>query len=98
MSSSSGESVVLAYWYIKNVQKKKRKWWTHPYITKNTNRRAFITAQELKKDEKKFQSYYRMSRHLFVELVKTVQPYIQRKDTNYRKSISVEERLLITLR
>jgi hypothetical protein len=34
----------------KNVHKKKSKWWTHPYITKNTNRRAFRAAQELKKN------------------------------------------------
>lgn len=98
MSSSSDDSVVLTYWYMKNLQKRKRKWWIHPYITKNKNRRAFIAAKELKKHEKKFQAYYRMSRKLFIELVQMVRPYLQKKDTNYRKSISVEERLLITLR
>jgi hypothetical protein len=79
MSSNSDKSVVPAYWYIKNVHKKRCKWLTHPYMTKDANRRAFIAAQELKKDEKKFQSYYRMSRHLFIELVEIVRLYIKKR-------------------
>jgi len=70
----------------------------HPYIKNNRNRNVFVAAKELLKDDRKFHSFYRMSKEGFSEVAEKVRPYIQKQDTNFRRSVSVEERLLITLR
>lgn len=90
------------YWYLRYRKKsrktKKRKWWVHPFIATNQKNRMFIAAKELDKHPVKFKLFYRMSKKLFLELVEKVRPHVEKKDTNFRKSVSVEERLLITLR
>lgn len=90
-------NVVVAYWYLRRLQRR-REFWVHPFIRENQSRSAFALARELEKDEEKFKGFYRMSRELFKELVGKLSPVIRKKDTNRRRCISVEERLLITLR
>lgn len=96
-SSSEEEAVVVALYYLR--KKRRRRFWVHPYITNNAHRTTFICARELLLcDEKKFQSFYRMSKETFKLLVSITGPAIQKVDTHYRRSVSAEERLLITLR
>lgn len=96
MSSSEEEVVVLAYY--RRRRKGRRRFWVHPYITENQNRGAFICARELEYHDDKFKSMYRMSKDSFNLLSNMVRPYISKRDTNYRNCVSVEERVLITLR
>lgn len=73
----------------------------HPYYSLNVNHSSFRLTKELDQDPAKFHGFYRMSIESFqelVELMKTSISSIQKKDTNYRKAVSVEERLLITIR
>lgn len=93
----SMRDVVIAYYYYKK-KKKERKYWVTPYISNNINRGAFVCAKELGYDEDKFKSFYRMSKESFRLLVQFVRPEIMKQDTHYRCCITVEERLLITLR
>ena len=48
--------------------------------------------------ESDYKNYYRMNEQLFNELLKKITPYLTRKDTVMRDSLSVEERLALTLR
>jgi hypothetical protein len=56
----------------------------HPYISRNFNCRAFIAAKELSQDDRKFKSFYRMSKESFVEVVQVGGPAITKKDANCR--------------
>jgi hypothetical protein len=53
---------------------------------------------DLRNDEKKFYNFFRMSEELFAILLDLVGPEISKRDTNYRKCITAEERLAICLR
>jgi len=55
-------------------------------------------SKELDQDPEKFHGYYRMNPETFTILVNIVEASIRKKDTNFRQAVSVEERLLITLR
>ena len=55
-------------------------------------------TQELREQPKEFKRHYRMDPIAFDKLVEFVRPYIQKEDTNMRRSISVEERLAVTIK
>lgn len=100
MSSSDEElMMVLLLNYNNNVQnKRKRMYWVHPYLKNVDTLGTFSVAKELSMFPEKFQSFYRMSQKSFNVLCELVQPTLQKRDTNFRKAITVEERLLITFR
>lgn len=56
----------------------------------------FHLFPDLLNDEKKFFKYFRMSADKFFELVELL--LLEKKDTNYRKSVSPAERLAVTLK
>jgi len=97
--SSSEDDVVVAYLYLKrrNRQNKKR-FWVHPHYIKNIYYSTFIVSRKLDQDPEKFHEYYRMNPETFKILVSLVETNIRKNDTNFRQSVSVEERFLITLR
>lgn len=99
MSSDEEELLLLNYLrFRKRKQKCKRKFWVHPYIRKNSGKRLFIATKELSQNDSKFQSFYRMSKNTFKELVFIVDSTIQKQNTNMRECVSAEERIMITLR
>jgi len=53
---------------------------------------------ELRKDSTKFFEYCRMSPSTFDYIVQAIRQHISRISTNFQKTISVEERLFVTLR
>lgn len=98
MSSDEEDLLLLNYLHHRKKKKKHRKFWVHPYIHKNINRRLFIAVKELSEDDSKFQTFYRMSKNTFNDLVLIVGPAIQKQNTNMRECISAKERIMITLR
>ena len=52
----------------------------------------------LTEDELAFQSYFRMNKEKFFELVRSLQPTISKQDTVLRESIKADERVAVTLR
>ena len=46
----------------------------------------------------KFFENYRMSTHQFDEILYKIDPLVQKKDTNFRRTITPEEKLALTLR
>jgi len=95
--SSDDEDIIVLYNYIQRRRNKKR-YWLHPYIEKNINCRLFVAARELAEDDYVFQTFYRMSKNSYQNLMEMVGPLIQKQNTNMRQCVSPEERILITLR
>ncbi|MED6240301.1 hypothetical protein ATANTOWER_018998 [Ataeniobius toweri] len=54
--------------------------------------------QELRAEEDRFQRYFRLSPDQFDNLLTRISARISYQDTNYRRSISTEERLSICIR
>ena len=50
------------------------------------------------KDEERFWRYFRMSSDTFKYILELIHTSIKKQNTNFRKSISPEERLVVTLR
>lgn len=99
MSSSEDEDV-LAFVNMININQNrtKRRYWVHPFWKKSQTKSGFSVFKELNMYPERFQSFYRMKRETFEVLVRKVRPKILKKDTNYRRAISPEERVLITIR
>lgn len=98
MSSDEEDLLLLNFLRRRKKNKKRRKFWVHPYIYRNHNRRLFIAAKELAEHDSKFQTFYRMSKNTFKDLMLMVGPALQKQNTNMRECVSSEERLMITLR
>lgn len=100
MPSDSEEEILLLYLCYRRAlkQKKKRKFWVHPYIERNLYCRAFVAAKELQEDDKIFLLCYRMTKTTYLTLVKLLTPAIHKQNTPMRECVCAEERILITLR
>lgn len=101
MESDDDETVAVVSTLLllaKSKKKRKRRYWVHPYNVLNSEHSTYLVARELNNHPAKFQSFYRMSIQTFTTLCSTVGPSLKKKDTNFRMCLSVEEKLLITLR
>ena len=92
---SDDNDMFVLWWWLKN--KKKRRYWVHPLLD-DKNNTAYQLAKDFKGDDDKFQNFYRMSYPTFKKLREIVEPHIKKKDTNFRRALSGEEKLIITLR
>jgi hypothetical protein len=74
----SEDDDVTMYWYLRrrNIAKRSKQW-MHPYIKSNRNRNVFVAAKELLKDNRKFHSFYRMSKEGFSEVAEKVGRYMK---------------------
>ena len=100
MSSEEDNFVLIAAMIARRRRRKKRrKVWIHPYLRDNADTHStFIVSQQRQLHPQKFQNFYRMKQTTFKKLVDLMKPSMQLQDTNYRRAITVEERLLIFLR
>jgi hypothetical protein len=53
---------------------------------------------DLLKDEERFWMYFRMSSDTFKYILELIHTSIEKQNTNFRRSISPEERLMVALR
>ena len=96
------------YFYLRGKRKqfqelenrsKKRKFCVRDIFLQRTQFGLFNTLyQELKHDREYYYRYLRMSPERFSHFLSLVQDRIAKRDTKFRKSISAEERLILTLR
>ncbi|KAJ8351988.1 hypothetical protein SKAU_G00234640 [Synaphobranchus kaupii] len=81
------------------VRRRGRSVWVHDI---NRGRRQFMEyhrlVQELRLDDARFKSYFRLNRQQFEEVLQKIGPTIAKMQTNYRETISPAERLCICLR
>ncbi len=53
--------------------------------------------QDLREDEERFWRYFLMTVNTFDYILESIRPVITKRNTNFRKSITPEEKLMITL-
>ncbi|XP_077334540.1 uncharacterized protein LOC143975855 [Lithobates pipiens] len=80
-------------------RRRPRRYWVHPLTSQRLSIGYFaLMFGELRTHGDKFHNYTRMSVACFDELLVLVRGHLTRTTTNMRRSISPEERLLLTLR
>ncbi|KAG8279226.1 hypothetical protein J6590_004033 [Homalodisca vitripennis] len=94
----SDEEDVVNYYLYRRWRRTQREHWVHPYLRNNVNSRLFVAARELSQSDRKFKSFYRMTKDSFLELTRLVGPSLEKMDTHMRECIPAQERLMITLR
>ncbi|XP_063220563.1 uncharacterized protein LOC134537203 [Bacillus rossius redtenbacheri] len=73
--------------------------WIHDYNVQRTTDGEFVRVyKELRNHSDKFYNYLRMSKELFDLLFFKVQKFLHHVTTNFRETISAEQRLVITCR
>jgi hypothetical protein len=90
LEMSSDEKATLFYWYLTHRKQKRKKYCVYPFFIFNLTHSSFVVARELDQDPVKFHNFYRMNIESFKLLVQTVVPEIGKKDTNFRKAMTVE--------
>ena len=76
-----------------------REIWVHPLNLDCEKKGKFYTLYpDLRNFNKEFFAMYRMNPAKFDELLKLLEPRLRRTNTNMRKAISPEQKLVITLR
>lgn len=81
--------------FLEFQNEKQNSFWVHP-INQKRNISGFIDG--LKNDSEKFYNYCRTNISTFYELLSLVEDIIKKLNTNFRRCIPAEERLLITIR
>ncbi|XP_040208470.1 protein ALP1-like [Rana temporaria] len=80
-------------------RQRRRRYWIHPITASRMTHGVHSTLYvELRQHPDKFASYLRMSVSTFDDLLARISERIRRQDTHLRRSISPEERLIVTLR
>ncbi|KAL1492279.1 hypothetical protein ABEB36_012753 [Hypothenemus hampei] len=98
----SNEEILLLALLIKRRYRRLRRqrmYWVHPILEmREIHGHYFTLFVELRRHEKKFLNYLRMSISSFDELHRILKKRLERENTQLRNSISSEERLMITIR
>ena len=90
---------MLLIYYMLQLQMVTREIWIHPLNEDQARKGEFFNLYcDQRYFGDKFFENYRMSVAQFDELLRKITPLIKKKDTNFRKAITPEEKLLITLR
>ncbi|XP_039750008.1 uncharacterized protein LOC126778713 isoform X2 [Nymphalis io] len=102
LDSSDEEIYLLARLLEIEHRKRKRKrkqiWVKHIWKNRLIHGEFHTIFEELKRDSLKFYEYYRMEYWQFLKLTDLLRVHITKKTTNYRCTITAEERLTVTLR
>lgn len=96
------EDVIIAcgtFLVIEEEKRKKRRYWVHNLWKAREEEGEFHTIfSRLKDDQEKFIKYFRMSIPKFLNLLEILGTDIQRHNSKWRRTVSPEERLAVTLR
>ncbi|KAI4466169.1 hypothetical protein MML48_3g00010618 [Holotrichia oblita] len=84
--------------YVFDSGKKKREWVHKINLDPNKFGKYHTFMPQLQEDEKRFYIYFRMPSECFEEILCSTKEDISKQITNYRVPVSVEERLVLTLR
>ena len=88
--------IIFLMWQMQQVH---REVWVHPLNEERTEKGEFYTHYtDHRKFDDRFFELYRMTVGQFDELLYRVGPRILKQETNFRRPLSPEERLAITIR
>ncbi len=93
--------LAAAYVYIreKKLKKRSRRWWVHPINERRDELGEFSKLiHELRLHDDRFRKYFRMTVGEYDTLLLKIGPSLEKKGSNFRLSISTNQRLAITLR
>lgn len=77
----------------------RRRYWTHPMLLKRPTEGFFaLQYADLQRFPQKFFNFTRMSVPTFDFLLEKLHPRLERMNTDMRRCVPPEERLLLTLR
>ena len=81
-------------------RRKERENWCDPFLEHKDLSEYHIVMQQLREnnDRRRFKKFIRVSPEMFDNIVRRVGPRIERKNTNFRPAIPVEQRVAIALR
>lgn len=89
----------LVYQYICESERKRRRYWVHPFINERYLKGAFVTDLiDLREDEQKFFNYFRMSIRSFDELAARISDALKGNENAVRDPIPPLEMIAVTLR
>ena len=102
MNTEDEEICAVLVWQwmqIIDLEESDKRMWVHPINRKRDEQNSLKKfVAELKEDETKFRNFTRLSLGTFNHILSMIEHEIRKCDTNLRKSITPEERLLVTLR
>ncbi|XP_076284648.1 LOW QUALITY PROTEIN: uncharacterized protein LOC143211103 [Lasioglossum baleicum] len=99
VATSSKEKACLAIILALGTKKKiKRSIWMKEWLKKRDRYSHVNLLREMSANSEDYRNYFRMDSTLFNMLVNKVAPYISRKNTVMRESITAHERVALTLR
>ena len=86
------------WWRILLITRKRR-FWVHNVRSRRESLGEFHNLLgDLLKDEERFWRCFRMSSDTFKYILDLIHTSIKKQNTNFRRSVSPEERLIVTLR
>ena len=83
---------------LKKKRKRRSKWVRNILRKRNEEGVHGILLPKLLDDSVQYKNYFRMDKNTFKELLELIEPDLIRQNTSMRESISVSERLALTLR
>ena len=90
---------LLLFYVFLQVNHISREIWVHPLNEDRASKGEFFNLYcDQRYFGDRFFLNYRMSVHQFDDILRKITPYIKKKDTNFRSSISAEEKLCLTIR
>lgn len=102
--SSEEDEVMLLLAVVRRRRRRRRlyiprRYWIHPYWTTNAESASqSVTTQQLTDHPEKFKSFYRMEPSTFNKLLDLLNINFTVGESNFRASITIDERLKIFLR
>jgi hypothetical protein len=99
--AEDAEDVAVLLWYCWEepyMGEKRKRLWVDPIIEKREKENTLQKfLQELPCDKNTFQNFTRLSLETFDFIVNLISDKIRRKDASYRRRITAEQRLCVTV-
>jgi hypothetical protein len=93
----AGAAFILMKMLCKTRKRQKRRWWQRAILKRRYSESDPLTDLRLE-DQGGLQIITRMSVSDFEKLATIIGPQIAKRETNFRKTISINQRLAVTLR
>jgi hypothetical protein len=89
-------SLIDNIWWRSLLFSRKRRFWVHNISSRRESYDEFHNLlDDLLKDEERFWRYFRMSTDTFKYILELIHTSIKKQNTNFQRSISPEERLMV---